>query len=76
MYMFVALLVALFVLLPMRICNDCPAPYPYQQFRMAIVSLVIAAGTAGGIGFLVFLIVWIGSVADLPLEPTLCRSTI
>jgi hypothetical protein len=62
MFMIVALIGALAVLLPIRICNDCSAPYPYQQFGMVIASLVMATGTVGAVGFLVFLIVRIGSV--------------
>lgn len=61
-FMIVALIGALIVLLPMRMCSQRPAPSAYQQFLMVIAFLVFAAGIAGSSGFVVFLIVWIGNV--------------
>ncbi len=61
-FMIVAVIGAIMVPLPMQMCSHCPAPSVYQQFLMVVAFLVFAAGTAGGVGFLVFVMVWIGSV--------------
>jgi hypothetical protein len=65
-FMIVALIGAILILQPMqttRMCSHCSSPSFYQQVLMVVAFLVFAAGTAGGVGFLVFLIVWIGNSA-------------
>ena len=54
MFMIVVLIGSLAMLLPMRVCSHCPAPYAYQQFGVINVFLVSSRGIAGGVGFLVF----------------------
>jgi hypothetical protein len=58
--MIAVLIGSLMMLMPVGPCSQCPAPYAYPHPLLVAEFLVFAIGLAGGIGFALFVTVWIG----------------